>query len=266
MTEEECDCTEEELQLLKQPVLSSMEILEKAPQVWTGDEEEKLRAAQEAARAKTGAVRGHVMLSYNQQSCSEHVRRMHAKLKREGIPTWVDFENMRGGNLNENMANAVENAAIVVAFVHNLYKESGNCRREAEYSAKKNKRMLYAHCQPGYDADGWLGLLMGNSLWYGLEGDFEGQSNLLIKHIKQIYEEGKSINQVQASAKSSGQSGAGASAGAVGGPHLSSTGRQAKPAGCSGWNASQVSGWLKENEIDFLCEQCALHVVSLLAI
>ena len=175
VTKEQCHCNDKELELLKYPVLGSLEIIEKAPRVWKGDEEEKLRAAQEAARAATGPVRGHVMLSYNQKSCSDYAMKMHKKLRGEGIPTWVDYEDMKGGNLMDNMSGAVENAAIVVSFVHNLYKESGNCRREADYAAVKKKRILYAHCQPGYDADGWLGILMGNSLYYNLAGNFEAE-------------------------------------------------------------------------------------------
>ena len=258
--------TPEQFQQLQLAVLGSLEILEKAPRLWKGDEEEKLRAAQEAARAATGAVRGHVMLSYNQKSCSDYAMKMHKKLKGEGIPTWIDVEDMRGGNLMDNMSSAVENAAIVVSFVHNLYKESGNCRREADYAAVKNKRILFAHCQPGYQADGWLGILMGNSLYYNLGGNFEAESALLMKHIKQILQEGKSIDQVQTGARSSGQAGAGASGGAVGGSHEMAGAQGTGTGGCSTWSASQVQDWLKSNDIDFLCKPFALSPFSLVFI
>ena len=243
-------------------VLRSLDILKNAPAVWKGDEEEKLRAAQEVARATTGRVAGHVMLSYNQASCTNEVEKMEKILERENVRTWIDYNNMEDGSLYKNMSKAVEGAAIVVIFVHNKYKTSENCQYEGEYSAKLKKRILYAHCDPGYKADGWLGLLMGNSLYYNLAGNFEAESALLLKHIKQILQEGQSIDNVQKEAKLRGQAGAGASGGAVGGSH-GRTGAQATgTAACSTWDAKKVQDWLTTNEIDFLCKPFAFpHIL-----
>ena len=259
VTKKECNCSDKELQDLKYPVTVSMKILEEAPQVWTGDEEKKLQAAQEESRAATGALQGYAMLSYNQESCQEFIHPLRDKIESKGIRTWIDIKDMPAGDLYTGMAKAIEGAAIVVVGVHIKYKDSGNCQYEAEYAAKKKKRMFFVNCQPGYEADGWLGLLMGNSLWYNLAGNFEAESDRLIQHMKEIYKGGQSINQVQAQGRAIGAPKPGTNAGPVGGSHSVLASVQEKPSPAfTNWTASQVQSWMKENEIDFLCEAYAL--------
>ena len=51
------------------------------------------------------------------------------------------------------------------------YKESSNCRMEAQYGLQKKKPLIPLKLVHGYEADGWLGLLLGTSMWYALYGD-----------------------------------------------------------------------------------------------
>jgi hypothetical protein len=69
------------------------------------------------------------------------------------------------------MALAVEGSAAVMIGVSRAYKESSNCRMEAQYALQKKKPLIPLMLAQGYEADGWLGLLLGTSMWYGFYGD-----------------------------------------------------------------------------------------------
>ena len=70
-----------------------------------------------------------------------------------------------------SVAKAVENAAVILLGVSRAYKESSNCRMEAQYGLQKKKPMIPLKMVKGYEADGWLGLIMGTSLYYAFYGD-----------------------------------------------------------------------------------------------
>ena len=80
------------------------------------------------------------------------------------------------------MAEAVEASCFVVICVSSSYKESANCRMEAKYAGiRKNKGLLecvyvmmdknYTTCSSPKSVDGWLGMRVGDSLWYPLWED-----------------------------------------------------------------------------------------------
>jgi hypothetical protein len=81
------------------------------------------------------------------------------------------------GATDEVMAQAVEAASHVIVFVSKDYKESANCRMEAKYTnqlSKKGKvKPIFVMVQNEYTTvstpeyvDGWLGIMIGDSLWY----------------------------------------------------------------------------------------------------
>jgi hypothetical protein len=77
---------------------------------------------------------------------------------------------MKGASV-DTMALAVEGSAAVLIGVSRAYKESSNCRMEAQYALQKKKALVPLMLTQGYEADGWLGLLLGTSIWYGFYGD-----------------------------------------------------------------------------------------------
>eukprot|EP01043_Picozoa_sp_COSAG02_P089519 COSAG02_NODE_26485_length_631_cov_14161.900376_1_plen_210_part_11 len=88
------------------------------------------------------------------------------------------------------MALAVEGSAVVLIGVSRAYKESSNCRMEAQYAFQKKKAIVPLKLTDGYEADGWLGLLLGTSMWYGFYGDtlssgtaFESRMDALSREI-----------------------------------------------------------------------------------
>ena len=65
------------------------------------------------------------------------------------------------------MSDAIDNAEVMLYTVSEAYKESGNCRLEANYAHQQGVDMIPLMAQKGYQAKGWLGLFLGTRLWYG---------------------------------------------------------------------------------------------------
>jgi len=103
------------------------------------------------------------MISY-QWDAQEVLVEVKNKLQKSGYRVWMDLEQM-GGSTLEAMAKAVENAAVVLVCVSQRYKESPNCRSEAEYAYQLRKDIIPLKMQRNYTADGWLGILVGTKLW-----------------------------------------------------------------------------------------------------
>ena len=107
---------------------------------------------------------------------------------------WIDVEQMTGSTV-EAMALAVENAEVVLIGVSRQYKESTNCRLEAQYAMQREVPTIPLMLADGYRADGWLGMLIGTRMWYGFfgpvlseEGLFEGKVSELCRDLGvQIY-------------------------------------------------------------------------------
>jgi hypothetical protein len=110
----------------------------------------------------------HVMASYNWDH-QDVILRVVGSLQSRGYLVWVDTEQMKGATV-DTMALAVEGSAVVLVGVSRAYKESSNCRMEAQYALQKKKPLVPLMLVEGYEADGWLGLLLGTSMWYALYG------------------------------------------------------------------------------------------------
>ena len=80
------------------------------------------------------------------------------------------MEQMKGATV-DTMALAVEGSEVVLIGVSRAYKESSNCRMEAQYALQKKKPLVPLMLTKGYEADGWLGLLLGTSMWYAFYGE-----------------------------------------------------------------------------------------------
>ena len=74
------------------------------------------------------------------------------------------------GSTVDSMALAVENAEVMLIGVSRHYKESTNCRLEAQYAMQREVPTIPLMLVDGYRADGWLGMLIGTRMWYGFFG------------------------------------------------------------------------------------------------
>jgi hypothetical protein len=105
-------------------------------------------------------------------------------LRKLGHVVWRDEEGSpllspMSGSTDDVMADAIEKSSTVIICVSKQYKLSTNCHQEAAYAnARKKKglvKLLYVLMDAAYtthstpDAvDGWLGIMLGDALWYPL--------------------------------------------------------------------------------------------------
>ena len=106
----------------------------------------------------------HVMISYSWHQ-KERMRDLAQCLRENGHKIWIDVEQMEGSVL-EKMAEGVEDAAVMVIGVSATYKDSQACRTEAEYGYKQKTPMVFVVAEDGFVANGWLGAMQGDQLWY----------------------------------------------------------------------------------------------------
>jgi hypothetical protein len=111
----------------------------------------------------------HIMMSYNWDH-QEVILRVVAWLQAHGYLVWVDTEQMKGATV-DTMALAVESSVLLLLGMSRQYKESSNCRMEAQYALQKKKPLIPLKLVQGYEADGWLGLMLGTAMWYGFYGE-----------------------------------------------------------------------------------------------
>ena len=105
---------------------------------------------------KQEGTRNHVMISY-QWDNQDVLIEVRKRLQASGYRVWMDLEQM-GGSTLEAMAKAVEDSSVVLICLSQKYKESPNCRSEAEYAYQLRKDVVPLMMQHKYKADGWLGM------------------------------------------------------------------------------------------------------------
>ena len=64
----------------------------------------------------------------------------------------------------------VEDCAVMCYGISKSYKESTNCRMEAQYAFQQHKDMVPLMLEEGYRANGWLGMLIGVRMWFAFFG------------------------------------------------------------------------------------------------
>ena len=87
------------------------------------------------------------------------------------------------------MSDAIDNAEVMLYAVSELYKESGNCRLEANYAHQQDLDMLPLMVQEGYQAKGWLGLMLGTRLWYAFYGCEEEDDSAFERRVDPVVRE-----------------------------------------------------------------------------
>ncbi|XP_053376302.1 uncharacterized protein LOC128547449 [Mercenaria mercenaria] len=129
----------------------------------------------------------HIMISY-QWDDQELVKDVKKRLTKAGYKVWLDIEEMKGSTLDA-MSSAVERSKVVLVFMSRKYKDSRNCRSEAEYAHQTEKSILFVKTKRGYKADGWLGMLLATKLYYEFseKHPFKETINKLLDAIKTEY-------------------------------------------------------------------------------
>eukprot|EP01041_Mallomonas_annulata_P016772 gene16772-34858_t len=152
----------------------------------------------------------HVMISYcwGNHSKPENVKALTNCLRRMQYDVWRDEEGSllmeaMSGATEDCIAQAIELSSTVILCVSREYKESANCRLEAEYAqqlAKKGKlNLIFAMMDSEYTTvskpdylDGWLALIVGDSMWYELwDGSSSGVESTAQRIAKRIGDKSK---------------------------------------------------------------------------
>jgi hypothetical protein len=143
------------------------------------DKQKSSYSQSEKSNAASGGAspRKKLMISYcwAQQDTTKEV---YQCLQDKGFDVWLDIHKMaagsRGGGVSDAMSAAIDEADVVIMAVSREYKDSANCRLEAEYAHIQGKRIVYMMMQEDFTKpSGWLGMLVGSKLWHPLFGDFE---------------------------------------------------------------------------------------------
>ncbi|UJR19868.1 hypothetical protein I4U23_023001 [Adineta vaga] len=122
----------------------------------------------------------HVMFSYSWKN-QKLVSHLYDILTAENIPVWCDIYGGVKDNLYKNMAEAVENAAIICCFMSPEYQESENCQLELTYAARQHKHIiacLVADTKDWKPSD-WLGLITSRLLYIRFKPNSE--ENICLK-------------------------------------------------------------------------------------
>ena len=83
---------------------------------------------------------GHLMVSY-QWDVQSTIERIVRSLEARGYDVWFDLDRMKGSTMDA-MGEGVDGAEVVLFGVSLAYKESGNCRLEANYAHQQQVDML----------------------------------------------------------------------------------------------------------------------------
>ncbi|XP_064597655.1 uncharacterized protein LOC135464094 [Liolophura sinensis] len=118
----------------------------------------------------------HVMISYQWDS-QDVLLKVRDQLRTRGYKTWMDVDYM-GGSTLQAMAEAVENSAAVLICMSQRYKDSPNCRAEAEYAFQRRVPIIPLLMEDSYRPDGWLGILLGSKLFFDFSGKYSFESKL----------------------------------------------------------------------------------------
>ncbi|KAK6183584.1 hypothetical protein SNE40_011037 [Patella caerulea] len=163
----------------------------KTPTVSSNAKEKAELEKSEKEEQISDAARGHVMISY-QWGNQELLTKIRDRIRGHNEKVWMDIDDMEGSTL-QAMAEAVEQADIVLICMSRKYKDSPNCRAEAEYAHQLRKRVIPLIMEKGYRPDGWLGMILGAKLFYDFSGKYPFESKIegLLKEIHQTMHGGE---------------------------------------------------------------------------
>ena len=190
---------------------------------------------------KTETTGNHVMISYQWDS-QDVLIEVKNRLQASGYRVWMDLEQM-GGSTLEAMAKAVENASAVLVCVSQRYKESPNCRSEAEYAYQLRKDIIPLMMQRNYKADGWLGMLVGTKLWIDFQSKHVIEAGAR-KLIKELGVRGRDVDMTDGPSEPVVRA---VQADVVLSP-------PSTPA-VAGWTNKEVKQWLKEIGLEKVCKE-----------
>ncbi|XP_072041220.1 uncharacterized protein [Amphiura filiformis] len=198
--------------------------------------------------AKSASSRkAQVMISY-QWDNQETTKRLRDNLVNAGYQVWMDITHMRG-SLVDAMAKAVETSSLVLVCMSEKYKNSNNCRAEAQYSFTKEKPIVSLLLEPKYKPDGWLGIIGLTTLYHDITSPKQLDTKMpgILAAIQSAL--GDDVDEIDGPINATlqevqGAAGKSTEKGSIG---------QSKKA-VRQWTREDVQDWLKDNELNKLYE------------
>ena len=190
---------------------------------------------------RMGSTGNHVMISYQWDS-QEVLVEVKNRLQASGYRVWMDLEQMKGSTL-EAMAEAVENASVVLVCVSRRYKESQNCRSEATYAYDLKKDIIPLMMERNYKGDGWLGIIVTGKMWF----DFQSKHVLeqsVTNVIKELGGRGKDVDVTDGPSKT-----------VVKAVQSDIVATLPSSPGVSTWTNEEVKQWFKEIGLEKVCKK-----------
>ncbi|KAL3892368.1 hypothetical protein ACJMK2_004579 [Sinanodonta woodiana] len=128
------------------------------------------------------------MISYNWGHQKELIK-VRDVLKERGYSVWMDIDEMTGA-VTEAMAKAVEESYIILICMSQKYKDSANCKAEAEYAFNLKKKIIPLKMENAYIPDGWLGFVVGVRPFIDFSGKYPFEAKVLdlLDEIAKLYE------------------------------------------------------------------------------
>jgi len=127
----------------------------------------------------------HIMISYNRNS-RDLCLKIKTELENAGHSVWIDIESIHGSSL-ESMANAIEESKCVLICMTENYKQSVNCRAEAEYAFTIGRPIVPLILEADYRPDGWLGIILGAKIFVNfLKYSFEESTRRLLAEVSSL--------------------------------------------------------------------------------
>lgn len=144
----------------------------------------KLEEKRSAPTSARSSGKKNVFVSYN-WTYQDTIKEVVAELKSAGFEVWFDLEQM-SGNIMDAMAEGIEDCDCAVMSICPEYKDSANCRFEADYICQLKKPVIPLMMKSDYRARGWLGLILGQKLWYDCSSSnkFHQNKDALIADVK----------------------------------------------------------------------------------
>nr|XP_011433027.2 uncharacterized protein LOC105332211 isoform X2 [Crassostrea gigas] len=128
-------------------------------------------------------TKGHVMISYSREQ-RPLLLRIKQAITEAGFSVWMDIEQMRE-NVYDRMAEAIQEASVVLISMSYSYQRSEYCRREAAYASSLKRARIPLLVDPGYTAEGWLALMTAGDYHYDfVRKPFETKIVELIKELE----------------------------------------------------------------------------------
>jgi hypothetical protein len=167
------------------------EKVEKVKEKTEGDESKEKEKTEGTESKEDGDKQSNqydMMISYcwaQQALC----HKINDRLEKDGYNVWLDRDEMHG-SIIESMAAAIEQSKFVLICMSSNYKNSINCKAEAEYAFSQKSKIVPLIVEPSYKADGWLGFLAGSKIYVDFadkeddEEEFEKAYELLIGELK----------------------------------------------------------------------------------